>query len=117
MPVLVYFFTFFFFYIWNSAIIFYSILAQRDITYHVVYLSSVELDNYMLGKMPGDSMLFVVNIVTPDINACLPVFHMRQGTWLTSISCYSFMPKSFLLGYPEDNYHNQTRKSYFLLFT
>lgn len=48
----------------------------------------------MLGKMRGDSTLFVVNIVTPNINACLPVFHMRQGTWLTSISCSIYLCQS-----------------------
>lgn len=43
-------------------------------------------DSYMLRRMPEDSMIFVINISTPNTNNCLPVFHMRQCIWLTGIS-------------------------------
>lgn len=42
-------------------------------------------DNYMLRRMPEGS-IFVINISTPNINNCLPIFHMRQCIWLTGIS-------------------------------
>jgi len=71
--------------------------VRHNLTHFSILASA---DNYMLGRMPGDSVIFLINISTQNINNYLPIFHETRHMVL------SFVPKSLLLEHPEDNSYN-----------